>query len=383
MWHFEIPGSPSALLVGLIYLIRHNCCIYGVALHFNAATLISLREQNKNQRWRFPGRLDTFAAMESKRLQVKVGLFVFIGLVLLAVLLIQFSKGTSVFRGTYTVQLHAPNVGGLKLRAQVLLAGVIVGSVSDIQLQPDGKSVIIILKIYKDVKIYRDANFIIEQAGFLGDQYVAILPTVNRAPLLADGAEVNCEAPFDLQAVARSVTGFIARVDETVKKIETTVTQLQTTVLNQQTMTNLAVTVSNLRIASEQVSEAVGNINTLVATNGEQVNLAVSNVVYFSQELTDVAGDARGIIATNGVVISDAVSNLENTTETLKQIADDMHAGRGLAGAILADQQLATNVQITVNNLAIASSNLNQLGLWHILWRHDAAPPRTNTTSRQ
>ena len=67
-------------------------------------------------------------------METKVGLFVFIGLALLAVLLIQFSKGTSLFRGTYTLHLHAANVGGLKQRASVLLAGVQVGSVSDIQL---------------------------------------------------------------------------------------------------------------------------------------------------------------------------------------------------------------------------------------------------------
>ena len=122
--------------------------------------------------------------MEKSRLETKVGLFVFIGLVLLAVLLIQFSKGTSIFRGTYELRLHADNVGGLKQRASVLLAGVQVGGVSDIQLAEDGKSVTILLKIYKSCKIYHDARFVIEQSGFLGDQYVAIIPTANQLPVL-------------------------------------------------------------------------------------------------------------------------------------------------------------------------------------------------------
>ena len=51
--------------------------------------------------------------MEKSRLETKVGLFVFIGLALLAVLLIQFSKGTSLFSRTYELRLHAGNVGGL------------------------------------------------------------------------------------------------------------------------------------------------------------------------------------------------------------------------------------------------------------------------------
>ena len=145
--------------------------------------------------------------MENKRLEWKVGLFVFIGLVVLAVLLIQFSKGASLFRGTYELQLHAGNVGGLKSRSGVLLAGVQVGVVNGIELAPDGKSVTILLKIYKENVIYSDARFVIEQSGFLGDQYVAIVPGLNQGPVLTDHAVVNCEDPFNLQEVARNAAG--------------------------------------------------------------------------------------------------------------------------------------------------------------------------------
>ena len=323
------------------------------------------------------GGLLPLAAMDSKRFEIKVGLFVFIGLVLMAVLLIQFSKGTSVFHGTYDLRLHAVNVGGLKQRATVLLAGVNVGAVSDIELAQDGKSVTIDLKIYKNVKIYKDAQFVIEQAGFLGDNFVAVIPTQNQGGVWTNGSDVECEPPFDLQQVARSVTGFIARVDDTVKKIEFSVSKLQATVLNDQTLTNLSQAIANLKDASEEVTVAVGEINALVVTNGVQVNQAVSNVVFFSQDLSQVGEDARGIVATNGATISEAMTNIEMTTETLKQIADDLHAGKGAAGMILENQELATNVQATVNNLQIASSNLNALGLWGFLFHHQGEPVHT------
>jgi len=136
--------------------------------------------------------------MEKSHLETKVGLFVLVGLALLAVLLIQFSKGTSLFRGTYELRLHANNVGGLKPRSAVLLAGVQVGSVSEIKLANDGKRVTILLNIYKENKIYHDARFVIEMSGFLGDQYVSVIPTANQLPLLQDGADVPCEQPFNL-----------------------------------------------------------------------------------------------------------------------------------------------------------------------------------------
>ena len=317
--------------------------------------------------------------MDKSRLETKVGLFVFIGLALLAVLLIQFSKGTSIFRGTYELRLHASNVGGLKPRAGVLLSGVQVGGVSDIQLAEDGKSVTILLKIYRSCKIYHDARFVIEQSGFLGDQYVSVIPTSNAPPVLQDGADVACQEPFNLLEVARSASGFLQRIDDTAKKLDASVTDLRRVVLNEQTLTNFTMVVNNMRTFSEQALGAIGDVDALIATNGPQVNLAVSNVIFLSQDLISLANSAQGVVTTNGPEISIAIKNIESSTEILKKLADDLQSGKGLAGAALQNEQLATNVQAIAFNLAIASSNLNRLGLWHFLFHHE--PLHTNAPS--
>jgi phospholipid/cholesterol/gamma-HCH transport system substrate-binding protein len=318
--------------------------------------------------------------MDSKRLELKVGLFVLIALVLLAVAVIQFSKGTSLFHGTYSLRLHAVNVGGLKERAGVLLAGVQVGSVSAIQLPEDEKSVTILLSIYKNFKIYHDARFVIEQSGFLGDEYVSIIPTANTLPVWTNNADVECQEPFNLQEVARSAAGFIQRIDETAKKLDDSVSDLQRVVLNDQTLTNFSVAVGNLRLFTEQAMGTIGDINAIIATNGSQASLAVSNVVLLSQELDRFAGSAGVLLATNGAEISIAVKNIESSTEILTNLMTDLQSGKGLAGSVLQNQQLSTNVQAIASNLAIATGNLNRLGLWHFLW-HKEPPPPTNTPS--
>jgi len=320
--------------------------------------------------------------MDKSRLETKVGLFVFIGLALLAVLLIQFSKGTSIFRGTYELRLHASNVGGLKQRAGVLLSGVQVGGVSDIQLAEDGKSVTIILKIYKSCKIYHDARFVIEQSGFLGDQYVSIIPTSNAPPILQNGADVTCQEPFNLLEVARSASGFIQRIDDTAKKLDASITDLRRVVLNEQTLTNFTVVINNMRSFSDQALGAVGDVNALIATNGSQLGLALSNAVFFSQELIRLANAAEGVVTNNGQDISAAIKNIEASTEVLKKLADDLQSGKGLAGTVLQNEQLATNVQTIANNLAIASSNLNRLGLWRFLWHHEPLPTNAPAAER-
>jgi hypothetical protein len=48
---------------------------------------------------------------------------------------------------------------------------------------------------------------------------------------------------------------------------------------------------------------------------------------------------------------------------------------------LLKNQELSTNVQVMAANLAVASSNLNRLGLWRFLW-HRELPP-TNAPPEQ
>lgn len=311
--------------------------------------------------------------MPRSRLELKVGVFVLLGLVLLAGLLIAFSKGLTLIPGsTYTIILRSPNVSGLKTRASVLMSGVQVGTVSDIRLGSSGTNVNITLRISGACEIHTDARFVIETSGFLGDQYVAIMTTQNADGVFHDGDVAYAEAPFNIQEFTRSATGFITRVDDTIKKVNESLTDLRQYLLNPQTLTNLAVTTGNLRAFSERAVTAVDSLNALVATNGPALSVAGSNLVVFSEEMSHFADGLNGLLSTNSPQIHAAVNNLESSSENLKSLMNGVQAGEGLAGAVLKDKELAASVSRIANNLSITSSNLNRLGVWGILWKHKA-----------
>jgi ABC-type transporter Mla subunit MlaD len=314
--------------------------------------------------------------MDKSRLEWKVGLFVFIGLVLLAVLLLQFSKGLTFFRPTYNILLTAESVGGLKTRAQVLMSGVQVGTVSAMRLAPDGKTVTITLRIYQQYQIYKDARFAIESSGFLGDQYVAILPTNNQGPKFASGEEAKAEAPLDLQEVARSAAGLLVHIDSAATNINDALLDARRTILSTRALTNLSATFDNFHTVSERSVVVVDNVDSLVGTNRAAVGVAVSNLVFFTEQLNQSAGALRELVATNSPDIELAVKNLQSSSATLKSLLEGVQAGKGLAGKLLENEEIATNVSQIVNNLSITTSNLNRLGLWGILRQHK--PLRTN-----
>ncbi|MBI5774977.1 MAG: MCE family protein [Verrucomicrobia bacterium] len=341
--------------------------------------------------------------MNQSRLEWKVGLFVLICLGVLAALLLNFSKGVSFFKPTYEVQLRTTSVGGIKPKAFVLMAGVPVGSVQTIVLDDDGRTVMLHLRIERRYKIHADAKFNIESAGFLGDQYVAIEPTKNALPPLLDGAVVTCREPFNIQEAARSAVGLMERVDRTVEDIHETVRRVSRTVLGDQTLTNLTATIENFRSASDQAKTVMGRagefsdkaigaverLDLLIVKNTPVVNETMTNLSGFSGRLNTVADELRDVIASSRGEISTAVKNLEHSTAILTNLLGDLQAGKGLAGGLLKDEKMKTDVLHLVGNYTTLASNLSQLssnlnlsadrlntnGLWRFLWKPKPPAP--------
>src|SRR6266516_4498669 len=290
--------------------------------------------------------------MSPKRLEWKVGLFVLVCLVLLGVLVLNFSKGLTFFTPTYTLRLKTANVGGIKREASVLMAGVQVGNVTGAELSPEGTNVTVFLKILNRYRIHRDAIFTIDSMGFLGDQYVAIIPGRNEAPVLNDGDEVVCREPFNLQEVARSAVGFIHRIDETAKRLDQALTRVDQRILNEETLTNL--------------SAGIADFRQLIQSNTLPVSATTSNLASFSRQLNELAVHLQGLLADNQAGVAASVKNIESSSQMVKSLVSDLQAGKGLAGNFLKNEQLSLGMSQLVSNLTVLSSNLNRHGL---LWK--------------
>lgn len=315
--------------------------------------------------------------MATSKLEIKVGAFVLVGLVLLAGLMILFSKGVTRFARTYELHLTTQDAGGLKSGASVLMAGYAVGNVTGIALNPEGETVDLTLQIRRQYRIRTNCTFVIEQAGFLGDQFVAIYPGPDRmARYFEPGETATCPPPFNLQAVARDAAGFIQRIDETAKSLNATLSDVRRLVLNEETLTNLALTVGTLRTTSEHALTTVDNVQSLVSSNREPLAQALSNLVIFSAQARDLTTKLDATVDTNTPAISSAVKNIESATAILESLLGELQAGKGLAGAMLKDESLAADITTVTRNLSITTSNLNQQGLWRVLW--GPKPPRTN-----
>jgi phospholipid/cholesterol/gamma-HCH transport system substrate-binding protein len=110
--------------------------------------------------------------------QIGTGLFILLGFAALTYLATQTTSLANYRQGdSYTLKARFTNIGQLKLRAPVKVAGVRVGSVSDIVLEPDKLDALVSLSIDKHFdKIPDDSAAAVFTSGLLGDQYISLQP---------------------------------------------------------------------------------------------------------------------------------------------------------------------------------------------------------------
>ncbi|MDP1654369.1 MAG: outer membrane lipid asymmetry maintenance protein MlaD [Rhodocyclaceae bacterium] len=111
--------------------------------------------------------------MNRAAIDLWVGLFVAIGLAALLFLALKVGNLSSSDVGeTYAIQARFDNIGGLKVRAPVKSAGVVVGRVGEIRLDAESYTALVSMQIDKRYQFPRDTIATINTSGLLGEQYV-------------------------------------------------------------------------------------------------------------------------------------------------------------------------------------------------------------------
>lgn len=109
---------------------------------------------------------------------ISVGFFMLLGLMALLVLVMKVSGISNFISGkSYKVTAEFTDIGGLKVRAPVTIAGVKIGEVTNIELQANELNAKVTMSLREDKRIpYDDVSARILTEGLLGSNYISIVP---------------------------------------------------------------------------------------------------------------------------------------------------------------------------------------------------------------
>ena len=129
--------------------------------------------------------------MQRKSLDLLVGLFVLLGAAALMFLALKVGNMSSLsFGKTYAVITKFDNIGGLKPRAPVKSAGVVVGRVGEIVFDDKSYQALVTLNLENRYKFPKDTSAKILTSGLLGEQYIG-LEAGGDTQNLASGDKIN------------------------------------------------------------------------------------------------------------------------------------------------------------------------------------------------
>lgn len=129
--------------------------------------------------------------MSRTTLDLWVGIFVALGCAALIFLAMKVGNFSGLNNAAlYSVEAPFDNIGGLKVRAPVKSAGVLVGRVADIRFDPQSYRAVVRLDLDTRYQFPRDTIATILTSGLLGEQYVGLEPGAD-AEMLANGDRVQ------------------------------------------------------------------------------------------------------------------------------------------------------------------------------------------------
>lgn len=306
---------------------------------------------------------------------LRVGIFMAIGLSVIAAMVVYFGRFGDAVRGYYSIQAHFSDASGIYKGAGVLLAGAKIGMVENNPvILPNMDGVSITLKIYEEVEIPSKSEFLIGSSGLLGDKFVQIVlgPDAKDSPRIAPDTVIHGRTEAGIGDLTTKAGEVMEELQQTVANIKSITAKLDTGVFTGTTVGDLNATISNLKNVTGKLDTQIFTGTTMGDLNATIANLrqASASFAETSKKLDGVIAKAEGAIGTGDDALKSAKSaadEVKKTVAEIRGIVQQTKQGRGALGALLADREMAENLKALV-------SNLRRNGI--LFYKDRAAPPK-------
>lgn len=295
-----------------------------------------------------------------------VGIFIFLGLVILVIAVFTLGGQKKTFVKSVTVNAVFEDVGGLLKGANVWFSGVKVGTVRSISFYGD-KDVLVTMSIdqHAESHIHKDAKAKIGSDGLIGNKIVIIYggtantPQVEKNNFLAVEKALSTDDMLaTLQVNNKNLAEITGSFKSIAKKIDSGNGALGTIINDPAIGDKLAATINNLQIISDNfkatsASSKVAlsdfkNFTGKLNKPGNSINDLVSDTAMYD----DVSGTLSELRS--------ASSSISKFTANLKIMSDRLNEKNNAVGVLLNDSASANSLKVMLNNLETSSKKLDE-----------------------
>jgi len=269
---------------------------------------------------------ETSMSSEDKGTQIKVGLFILIGLLTVGMMVIYFGRLGEGFSSYYNVKVEFTNASGLLRGSEILLAGAKVGRImNEPVILPDMRGVYVDVRILDQVKIPVGSKFSIGSSGLLGDKYIEISldgAGAEKGFIKAGDVLKGSESSGGIAGMAEGAGALIGDLRTTVGNINAVVKKLDSTILSKDELASISATMKNLETATGRIADASKQFDTTMASGKATMDSAKK-----------------------------AADELQQTLTAIRKLVDQAKSGSGVLGTLISNREMANNLRSLVLNL--------------------------------
>lgn len=298
------------------------------------------------------------ATSERKR-SIIVGLFTFIGLIILVAGILVLGTQQNKFSKNLVVTTYFKDVKGLKVGNNVWFSGVKVGIIKEISFE-DVEHVRVVMNIEEKSSkfIRKDVIATLDSDGLIGNAIISLIGGTESLPQIEDGDEIKSGVSGGMDAMLSTlqvnnenlveITKNFAELSKNLVDGKGTVGAMLT---DDQIATDLRTAVSSLNGTMEKANKAVDNLALLsTKLNSEQglIHELTTDTAVFAS-LRESAAQLQGVTQTAAALMS----NLNQTTERLNDKDNAI-------GVLTNDPEAADEVRQILRNLNMGTEKLDE-----------------------
>ena len=269
---------------------------------------------------------ETSMSSEDKGTQIKVGLFILIGLLTVGMMVIYFGRLGEGFSSYYNVKVEFTNASGLLRGSEILLAGAKVGRITNEPvILPDMRGVYVDVRILDQVKIPVGSKFSIGSSGLLGDKYIEISldgAGAEKGFIKAGDVLKGSESSGGIAGMTEGAGALIGDLRTTVGNINAVVQKLDSTILSKDELASISATMKNLETATGRIADASKQFDTTMTSGKATMDSAKK-----------------------------AADELQQTLSAIHKLVDQAKSGSGVLGTLISNREMANNLRSLVLNL--------------------------------
>ena len=283
--------------------------------------------------------------------EIKAAFFV-LSTILLFIFGFNYLKGSSILDKQKTIYAVYDEVDGLLVGANVMINGLSIGNVTELDFLPNSTKILVTLKVKDKLNFSSKSTASIYETGVLGGLAISIEPVFERESIVKTGDTLMSSVrPGLTELINRQIEPLSRQLQSTITSVDSIFTGASN-VLNRQTQEEIKESISVLTSAINAINNSSLIIEETLTSKNTQINNTLDNIENISSNLSNVSDEL------NSFGLSSLLTNLEVSVDGISSIVDKLDSDNSTLGKLINEDEVYNNLNSSIESLNILINDI-------------------------